>query len=495
MRIMFVQPKAGFLMRGTTYPVCRSILVTASYMKSLGHEVMIFDKCIDFRKSKKVIDSFNPEMVMVYVPPTASLEDSAEISELSRKKGAVTVWAEVVASALAEQVVENGLTDFVITGETESKLEALIKELSGERNFGSIPGLTYLDDKKAITTDNENNSDLENLPSIDWDLVNVKKCFREFPHCKRMLYMYTSRGCPNKCAFCYNTMFYNSQHRKRPLRYFLDEVKYLEEKYKLDGVNFSDEVLMLTEDEINQIARFRKENNLNFYWGGQTRADAYESEETLRMMYDAGCRWLLLGLETGSPEMRRTINKQMDHDMIRAFVDKCTRVGITTFGSFIFGFPGETPEQLKETAQFALSLNLDAFLVNYFVLIPKTPICKKLESEGKVDLSDILDGENAYKQFQKLTNNYSEIPDRELKVVKSYFDWLSFTRKKAESKQKNMIFRKAVDALKHFAEGDLKTSVQNVYSAANTFFTVVFYSHAFPKIIKKYGLYNVNKKK
>ena len=213
------------------------------------------------------------------------------------------------------------------------------------------------------------------------------------------------------------------------------------------------------------------------------------------MMYDAGCRWLLLGLETGSPEMRRTINKQMDHGMIKAFVDKCTKVGITTFGSFIFGFPGETPEQLKETAQFALSLNLDAFLVNYFVLIHTTPICKKLESEGKVDLSDILDGENAYKQFQKLTNNYSEIPDRELKVVKSYFDWLSFTRKKAESKQKNMIFRKAVDALKHFAEGDLKTSVQNVYSAANTFFTVVFYSHAFPKIIKKYGLYNVNKKK
>ena len=94
-----------------------------------------------------------------------------------------------------------------------------------------------------------------------------------------------------------------------------------------------------------------------------------------------------------------------------------------------------------------------------------------------------------------LTYNYSEIPDIELKGVKSYFDWLSFTRKKSESKQKNMIFQKALDALKHFAEGDLKTTVQNVYSAANTFFTVVFYSHAFPKIIKKYELYNVNKKK
>ena len=495
MKILFVQPKAGFLMRGTTYPVCRSILVTATYMKSLGHEVMIFDKCIDFRKSKKVIDSFNPEMVMIYVPPTADLEDSVEISKLSKEKGAVTVWAEVVASALAEQIVEKGFSDFVITGETEAKLESLIKELSGNKDFESIPGLTFLNGAKAVTTPNANNSDIENLPAIDWDLVDVKKCFREFPHCKRMLYMYTSRGCPNKCAFCYNTIFYNSGYRKRPLKYFLEEVKYLEEKYQLDGVNFSDEVLMLTDDEINQLAEFRKENNLSFVWGGQTRADTYNSEETLRKMYDAGCRWLLLGLETGSAETRRRINKQMNHDLIREFVDKCTRAGISTFGSFIFGFPGETPEQLKETAQFALSLNLDAFLVNYFVLIPKTPICNSLEAENKVDISGILNGENAFKQFQMLTSNYSQIPDRELKVVKSYFDWLSFTRKKAESKQKNMIFRKAVDALKHFAEGDIKSSFNNVYSAAKTFFTVVFYSHAFPKIIKKYGLYNVNKKK
>lgn len=495
MKILFVQPKAGFLMRGTTYPVCRSILVTATYMKSLGHEVMIFDKCIDFRKSKKVIDEFNPELVMIYVPPTASFEDSAEISKISKEKGAITVWAEVVASALAEQIVEKGYSDFVITGETEAKLEALVNELSGERNFVNIPGLTYLEDSKAITNENENNSDLQNLPAIDWDLVNVKKCFREFPHCKRMLYMYTSRGCPNKCAFCYNTMFYNSHFRKRPLKYFLEEVKYLEEKYKLDGVNFSDEVLLLTDEEIEQIAEFRKENNLKFFWGGQTRADAYNTEETLRKMYDAGCRWLLLGLETGSPETRKRVNKQMNHDMINEFVDKCTRAGITTFGSFIFGFPGETSEQLKETAQFALSLNLDAFLVNYFVLIPKTPICDKLVEEGKIDISNLLGGENAFRQFQMLTNNYSEIPDKELKVVKSYFDWLTFTRKKAESKQQNMIFRKALDALKHFAEGDLKTSLNNVYSAGKTFVTVVFYSHAFPKIIKKYGLYNVNKKK
>ena len=79
-------------------------------------------------------------------------------------------------------------------------------------------------------------------------------------------------------------MFYNSQHRKRPLRYVLNEIKYLEEKYGLDGVNFSDELLILTDDEIEEIRDFREKNNLSFFWGAETRADTYRDIEKLRKM-------------------------------------------------------------------------------------------------------------------------------------------------------------------------------------------------------------------
>ena len=78
MKILFVQPSAGFLMRGTTYPVCRSIMVTASYMKSLGHEVMVHDRCVDFRKAEKIFSSFRPQLLMLYAPPTASVKDAIE---------------------------------------------------------------------------------------------------------------------------------------------------------------------------------------------------------------------------------------------------------------------------------------------------------------------------------------------------------------------------------------------------------------------------------
>lgn len=492
MKILFIQPASGFLMRGTTYPVCRSIMVTASFFKEMGYDVLVFDRCVDFRKADKVINGFMPDFVMVYVTPTASIKDAIALSQTAKKCGAYVAWGEVVASALAEDIVKSSYADFVITGETEAKLLSLVNEVFNDKNFSDIPGLTYSANGAVITTENKNNSDLNKLPRIDWELIDVNRCFRSFPHCKKMLYMYTSRGCPYKCTYCYNTMFYNSQHRKRPLSYVLDEILYLEKNYNLDGVNFSDELLLLTDEEIKEISEFRNKNNLKFFWGGETRADIYDDEK-LRKMYDAGCRWLLLGIETGSEKTRKQINKPMDHNQIKSFVDKCTQAGITTFGSFIIGFPDETVEQLKETAEFALELNLDAFLFNYYIAIPKTPLCDKLISDGKFTTKDVLNQASASSKIQCLTDNYSAVSNRDLLVVKSYFDWLTFTRKKKESVNKTMFVKKAFDVLKHSADGGFSGAVKNLFDAAKTFATVLFYSHAFPKTVKKYGLHNINK--
>lgn len=482
------------MVRGTTYPVCRSIMVTASYMKSLGNEVLVFDRCIDFRNAEKVIKEFKPDAAMFYLPPSASVQDAINVTSIARKYGAVTVWGEVAAAAYSHEIVEGGYADFVITGETETKLRRLLEEYNSTKNYASVSGLTYLENGKAVETANVNDSDLEALPEIDWDLIDVRKCFRQFPHCKRMLYMYTSRGCPFKCTYCYNTMFYNSQHRKRPLRYVLNEIKYLEEKYGLDGANFSDELLILTDDEIEEIRDFRAKNNLRFFWGAETRADTYRDIEKLRKMYEAGCRWLMLGIETGSPAIRERIQKPMDYDLIRRFVDMCTEAGITTFGSFIIGFPDETPEQIRETVSFAQSLNVDAFLFNYYIVIPKTPMGNEVIADKKIDTHTAFLQSRSSRQLQILSQNYSLIPDKELLVVKSCFDWITFTRKKRESNQNNMFMKKAIDVLAHFAEGGIRNAFINVFDAGKTFVTVMYYSHAFPKIKKKYGIINVNKK-
>ncbi len=481
------------MMRGTTYPVCRGIMTTATYMKSKGHEVKVHDRCIDFTSPKKTIEAFAPEVVAVFVPPTVSTEDAVRISEIAREKGAAVVWAEVIASAVAEQAVQSGTADFVITGEAEAKLELLIGELKNGRKFETVPGLTFMEEGVVRSTGNRNITDLETLPMIDWDLIDVEKCFRRFPFCKKMLYMYTSRGCPYKCGFCFNTMFYNSVYRKRPIEFVLEEIRGLEKDHGLDGVNFSDEFLLLSDEEIEKIGRFRTENGLRFFWGGEVRADAYTNVQTLKKMYLAGCRWLLVGIETGSPETRKKINKPMDLDTVRKFVDMCTEAGIATFGSFIIGFPDEISADVAQTARFALSLNLDAFLFNFFVVIPKTPLSEDLIRRGIIREPDIFGCSSGSRQLQSLTKNYSAVPDTDLKVVKSYFDWLTFTRRKKGASEKHAIVKKAFDTVRHFSEGNLRNTFDNIFNAAKTFVTVVYYSHSHRKVREKYGLYNVNK--
>ncbi|MEE0981868.1 MAG: hypothetical protein U0K91_09290, partial [Acutalibacteraceae bacterium] len=138
-------------MRGTTYPVCRSIMVTASYMKSLGHEVMVHDRCVDFRKAEKIFSSFRPQLLMLYAPPTASVKDAIEVSTVARKHGCTVIWAEVVAAAFSEQIVGGGYADFVLTGETEAKLKKLIYELENNKDFSSVSGITYKAEDKIIT--------------------------------------------------------------------------------------------------------------------------------------------------------------------------------------------------------------------------------------------------------------------------------------------------------------------------------------------------------
>lgn len=76
---------------------------------------------------------------------------------------------------------------------------------------------------------------------------------------------------------------------------------------------------------------------------------------------------------------------------IREIVNICTRIGIATFGSFIIGFPEETEEDLRDTVSFALSLNLDAYLFNYYVYIGGTPLFLEAEAKGRIRYTSIME--------------------------------------------------------------------------------------------------------
>ena len=75
-------------------------------------------------------------------------------------------------------------------------------------------------------------------------------------------------------------------------------------------------------------------------------------------MRQAGCERLLFGAESGSPEILRKIRKGITPEQTRRAVEMTRKAGIGVLASFVLGLPGETPETLRQTIEFADSLRV-----------------------------------------------------------------------------------------------------------------------------------------
>ena len=97
-------------------------------------------------------------------------------------------------------------------------------------------------------------------------------------------------------------------------------------------------------------------------------------EADYQMLYDAGCRWIFFGIESGSKEMQDIIHKNIDYSKIAPTFEVLNRIGITTIASFIIGFPNETKKQLKDTVRLLNTIKANLPPVFHFTPIPGTEL-------------------------------------------------------------------------------------------------------------------------
>ena len=95
-----------------------------------------------------------------------------------------------------------------------------------------------------------------------------------------------------------------------------------------------------------------------FYWRGLTRVNTVLScsDDVMDQMKETGVWRLSLGVESGSEEMLRRIGKRTTKEQIRRGIVRLAEYGIQSKAFFIMGFPGETEDQLQETAAFIQEL-------------------------------------------------------------------------------------------------------------------------------------------
>lgn len=193
--------------------------------------------------------------------------------------------------------------------------------------------------------------------------------------------VWSSRGCPYKCIFCVwpATMTGNDPDGtgKRSVRHYSAE--YMEAflgeligKYGHRSVYFDDDTFNLGDRHVERMCAVMRK--LGVPWAAMCRADTSRLD-LWQEMKASGCYGVKIGFESGSQEVIDTIvNKRLDLEQARAAVAEIKRVGLTVHGTFTYGLPGETPEQMRQTRRYAESLHLDTRQESGCAEIEGTPL-------------------------------------------------------------------------------------------------------------------------
>lgn len=147
----------------------------------------------------------------------------------------------------------------------------------------------------------------------------------------------------------------------------VDEIEHVVREYGVDEIYFDDDCLTLNKKRVLEMCRLLLERGVHVNWIVQSRVDTVD-REVLAAMKEAGCHYILFGVESGSPKMLEIMKKRITLDRARQAFGDCRELGIKTQAFFLFGVPGETEETVDETIEFAKELDADS--TQFAIAIP-----------------------------------------------------------------------------------------------------------------------------
>lgn len=217
---------------------------------------------------------------------------------------------------------------------------------------------------------------LDALPTPRYDLIARKS---------RVLSIRTSypvqatRGCPHACSYCCITRFYQRTYRNRPLDDIVRDIRAHGSRW----MHFVDDNLMA--DRAFAKALFRRMIGLDVLWGTQTSVEIARDPELLELAYQAGCRVVMVGMESTSPENLAAVNKGWGRaDLYRDAIRIIQAHGIAVHALIMLGLPHDTARSMDQTVDFLVDAGAAAAEFFLFTPYPGTPAGEDFLRENRI---------------------------------------------------------------------------------------------------------------
>ena len=279
--------------------------------------------------------------------------------------------------------------DFIVRREFDHQIVAYANGTPLEQ----IPGVSYRGPDGGIIN-NPEGPVIENLDELPWvtkvykrdlDVTRYNVPFLLSPY----ISFYTSRGCPAMCTFCLWPQTHSGHRwRLRSSDDIVEEVKYALGAFpQVKEIFFDDDTFNYRKERTIELCK--KLKPLNFTWSCTSRVTT--DYDTLKAMKDAGCRLLIVGYESGDPQILKNIKKGATIDMAERFTANCKKLGLVVHGDFIVGLPGETRDSIRKTIEFAKKLDNETIQVSIAHPYPGTEFYDYAEKNNLISIGNMTD--------------------------------------------------------------------------------------------------------
>jgi radical SAM superfamily enzyme YgiQ (UPF0313 family) len=302
----------------------------------------------------------------------------------------ITVLGGIHPTAYSMKTFEDSLADYIIAGEAESSFKAFLLNIKDAKALHTTPGLAYRKEGKVVINPHFPRQDLDTIALPDYDVIELEKYFKKgyryFSTTSRNAPIWLTRGCPYSCKFCTAPQINGKKIRMHSVGYAIDWVSMLYTRYGVRHINIIDDNFTFYSDYTRAFceALIRKNfKGLTMYTANGIRAQRTDLE-TMKLMRRAGWRIATVAPESGSRRVLGLMHKDLEPDMWPEKVKEIRAAGLISQGLFLLGYPGETPDDIKETEMLIKRSNFDTISIQYFQPLPGTPIYDELVQSGEI---------------------------------------------------------------------------------------------------------------
>ena len=392
----------------------------AAILEENGHEVNLID-CpaseIDLHQLKTKLAKSNPDLIGItsMTPTIQSALQTAHVAKETCPESTVVIGGPH-ATFMDEQILkeEEGV-DIVVRGEGEQTLLELAQNVTKSKDLSKIEGITFRHKQQKVRTPNRKHiQNLDELPLPAYKHFPLEK-YRLFG--RRILPIITSRGCPSQCSFCTTSRIFGKAFRARSPQNVVDELEWLKDSQGADAFSFYDDTFTLDKKRAIKICEEMKNRKIGIPWDCQTRVSQV-SKELLAKMREANCQQVFFGVESGCQEILNAVKKGTTVEQNEAAIRLAKKAGLFVAVSVMVGYPGETPEMLKQTIDLLRRTEPDDAYICVATPYPGTELRNLIEDSG-------WNISNDWKQYDTTTpvfNNPNLSAEDVTKIRNSFYD-------------------------------------------------------------------------